>query len=72
MKAVIDRFEGTQAVLTPSGGGRPFSLPKGALPAEAAGGDTVELVRNSWVILKDETEERRKRIADKARRLFRE
>jgi hypothetical protein len=72
MKAVIDRFEGEQAVLTPAGGGRPFTLPKAALPENAAGGDTVELVRNSWVILRDETEERRKRISDKARRLFRE
>ena len=71
MKAVIDRFEGEQAVLTPSGGGRPFTLPKAALP-RAAAGDTVELVKNSWVVLQDETEERRKRIADKARRLFRE
>lgn len=72
MKAVIDRFEGDQAVLTPSGGGRPFTMPKAVLPTEAAAGDTVDLIKGSWVILRGETEERRKRIQDKARRLFRD
>jgi hypothetical protein len=72
LKAVIDRFEGETAVLTPMGGGRPFNLPKSALPKEAASGVTVELVKNNWTILSDDTQERRKRIVDKARRLFNE
>ena len=72
MKAIIDRMEGETAVLTPAGGGKPINLPKGALPAEAKGGDTVELVKGKWIVLTGETEERRKRIAEKARRLFRE
>lgn len=72
MKAVIDRFEEGMAVLTPAGGGKPFNLPKSALPADAASGATVELIKNSWVLKQDETDERRKRIADKSRRLFNE
>lgn len=72
MKAVIDRFEGETAVLTPAGGGKPFNLPKAALPADAAGGATVELIKGSWIVDADDTADRRKRIADKARRVFRE
>lgn len=72
MKAIVDRFEGETAVLTPAGGGRPFNLPKSALPKDAAGGATVALVKGCWVLDAEDTGERRKRIADKARRLFRE
>jgi hypothetical protein len=72
MKAIIDRFEGDFAVLTPAGGGKPINLPKSALPAEVTDGATVELVKGSWLALKDETEERRKRITDKGRRIFKE
>lgn len=72
MKAIIDRFEGETAVLVPAGGGKPFNLPKSALPEGAAGGTTVELARGRWVIDGEDTEERRKRISEKARRLFRE
>ncbi len=72
MKAIIDRFEGETAVLTPKGGGRPMNLPKAALPREAAQGSTVELVRGSWTLDEEDTSARRKRIAEKARQLFRE
>jgi hypothetical protein len=72
MKAIIDRFEGETAVLTPAGGGRPFNLPKAALPADAAAGATVELIRGSWVLDAEDTEARRKRIAGKVRQLFKE
>lgn len=71
MKAVIDRYEGEHAVLTPAGGGKPMTLPKGALPGDAGPGDTVELTKAGWVKRGDETEERRKRIAEKKRELFR-
>jgi hypothetical protein len=72
MKAVIDRFEGELAVLTPPAGGKPISLPKAVLPQDAAAGDTVELVKGKWTIDRDDTEERRKRITEKARMLFKE
>lgn len=72
MKAVIDRFEGDIAVLVPVAGGKPIALPKTALPQDAAGGDTVELARGRWTIDRDDTEERRKRITEKARQVFRE
>lgn len=72
MKAILDRFEGDQAVLTPVGGGKPFTLPKGALPPEASSGHTLELNKNRWMIQTGETEERRKSIAGKARRLYRD
>ncbi len=72
MKAVIDRFEGDQAVLTPVGGAGVFSLPKGELPPGAAPGCTVERQESGWVILADDTAARRRRVAEKARRLFRD
>ncbi len=72
MKAVIDRFEGDLAVLTPVGGAGVFSIKRGELPQGAAAGCTVERQAEGWVILADETEARRRRVAEKARRLFRE
>ena len=72
MKAVIDRFEGEIAVLAPSAGGKPINLPKAALPQDAQSGDTVELVKGRWAIDRDDTEARRLRISEKARRIFRE
>jgi hypothetical protein len=71
MKAIIDRFEGETAVLTLAGGGKPISLHKAVLPPDATGGDTVELVKGRWVVDRGDTEERRKRIAEKSRQLFR-
>lgn len=70
MKVIIDRFEGEQAVLTPMGGGKPINIAKTALPGDAEAGATVELVHGSWTVCRGETEERKKRIAEKARRLF--
>ena len=61
MKAIIDRFEGEMAVLSPAAGGKPISLPKSALPQEAACGDTVELAKGRWTIDRDDTEDRRRR-----------
>lgn len=72
MKAIVDRFEGEFAVLTPVGGSRPFNLAKAVLPAGTAEGDTVELSHGSWTVRGDETDDRRKRIMEKARRLFNE
>lgn len=70
MKAIIDRFEGETAVLTPKGGGKPMNLPKAALPRDAAPGATVELAHGSWVLDVEDTNARRKRIADKARLIY--
>jgi hypothetical protein len=72
MKAIIDRFEGETAVLTPAGGGKPFNLAKAVLPNDAASGSTVELIKGSWVILGADSDARRKRISEKARQLFRD
>jgi hypothetical protein len=72
MKVILDRFEGETAVLVPAGGGKPINLPKGVLQQEAAAGDTLELIRGRWIINGGDTEERRTRIAEKARQLFRD
>lgn len=72
MKAIIDRFEGETAVLVPVGGGKPINLPKGVLQQDIATGDTVELIKGRWMIDRDDTEQRRKRISEKSRQIFRE
>ena len=72
MKAYINRFEGEIAVLNPAGGGQQINLHRSALSKDAKDGDTVELIKGRWTVNKDETEESRKRITDKARQLFRE
>lgn len=72
MKATINRFEGEFAVMIPSGSSQPFNLPKSAVPAGAGEGTTLELLHGSWVIDAADSEERRRRIAEKARRLFSE
>jgi len=64
MKAILDRFEGDIAVLVPQREAS-YSMPKTALPQDAANGDTVELVKGRWIIDREDTAERRKRITEK-------
>jgi hypothetical protein len=71
MKAIIDHFEGDIAVLVPQGGGASFNLHRKELPDHVAGGDTVEQSASGWIMLYEETEARKARIAEKAKKLFR-
>lgn len=69
--AVLDRFEEGLAVLT-GDDGEDFSARREDLPTEARPGDSLAFLEERWVVLPEETEARRLRIAEKRRRLFRE
>ncbi len=68
---MLDRFEEGLAVLT-GDDGADFSTRREDLPTEARPGDSLVFLEGRWVVLPEETEARRLRIAEKRRRLFRE
>jgi hypothetical protein len=75
-KAVIDRFEGTLAVLLVGEKSRRVNVPKQLLPKRAKEGTWLKVVFDGSEILKieidpEETEKAKKRIADKLERLRR-
>jgi len=76
MKAVIDRFEGKQAVLILGEGERQLSVPKDLLPQQAKEGSWLQVeVENesllSAVLDEVETDNAKQRIAEKLERLRR-
>ena len=70
MKAIIDRFEGDTAVLSPMEGGSVINVSRNKLPQSAAPGDTVEQRESGWALVPEDTAARRQRIADKMKDLF--
>lgn len=76
MKAVIDRYEGTLAVLILDDTDQPFNVPAELLPPQAKAGDWLEVeIQNGQLltaVLNDsETTAAAQRIADKLTRLRR-
>lgn len=65
---IIDRFEGTHAVLETDSGMQ--VIDREMLPAEANEGDIVIAENGSYFIDRKSTDERRKAMADKLRRLL--
>ena len=61
---VVDRFEGTNAVLVSTATMEAMSLPAGKLPPGAKPGDTLILCKNAWHFDHDETAARATRIDD--------
>ncbi len=76
MKAVIDRFEGKQAVLILGEGERQLNVPRNLLPKEAKEGSWLQVeIENetllSAVLDQAETVNAQQRIAEKLERLRR-
>ena len=71
MRGIVDRIEEGYAVVEHDD--LTFSdIPLCELPPEIAQGDCIHLVDGRWAIDRDRTESRKRRIAEKMRRLFRE
>lgn len=66
---IIDRFEGDLAVLEEESGGH-IDVNRSLLSENAAEGDVLELVGDRYVKNNALTDERRKRILRKSKRLF--
>lgn len=60
MKGIVDRFEGDFVVVEIDGITKDF--PKSMFPKEIAVGDVVKIDSHQVIILKEETEKRRKEI----------
>ena len=71
MKAVIDRFEGDQAVLSLGDGEDQLVVPRTALPCAAKAGDWLQIVVSlvSAVVDEEETARAAQRIAEKLEQL---
>jgi hypothetical protein len=65
---IIDRFEGSHAILETDCGMQVIN--RELLPAEADEGDVVIKENGSYLIDRKSTDERRKAMADKLRRLL--
>lgn len=65
---IIDRFEGSYAILETDSGTQ--TINRELLPAEAGEGDVVVNENGSYLIDRKSTDERRKAMADKLRRLL--
>lgn len=65
---IIDRFEGEYAVVETDGG--MINIERGRLPENAAEGDVIEPCGDVYVINSAETAERRKRAANRLRKLM--
>jgi hypothetical protein len=75
-KAVIDRFEGDQAVLLLGDGSERINVPRDQLPQGAREGDWLQVERDGQQVQScrldhEETESARRRIQDKLDRLRR-
>ena len=69
MNYSYDRVEGTIAVLITEEGS-PIGLPVNLLPENAQPGDTLQKQDTGWVVLAEESRERRRRIEEKRCRLL--
>lgn len=59
---VIDRFEGSLAVLAPKDGGCSVNVPRGELPEDAREGSTVVRGDGGWRLNQADTAERAERV----------
>ncbi|MCD7823360.1 MAG: DUF3006 domain-containing protein [Oscillospiraceae bacterium] len=67
---IIDRFEDNIAVLESEDGSH-IDVPIGELPAGIHEGDSLEKTESGFIFREDLTGERRERIKEKQKRLFR-
>ena len=67
---VIDRFEGDFAVLEDEDGGH-MNISRKLIRGEAHEGDILESLDSGFEVRKDLTEQRRERIREKSKKLFR-
>ena len=65
---IIDRFEGNTAVIETENG--IFSLPRAELPAEVREGDILIRENGSYIINKEATVKRRRKMSRKLRELL--
>lgn len=68
MMMIIDRFEGDTAVVETENG--IFTLPEAELPAEAREGDILIRENGSYIINKEATVKRRRKMSRKLRELL--
>ncbi len=67
---VIDRFEGDFAVLEDEDGGH-MNISRKLIRGEAHEGDVIEPCEHGFTVREDLTEQRRERIRENSRKLFR-
>lgn len=69
MKYTVDRFEGEYAVLEEFDTSNLINVLKSELPYEACEGDILEFTNGIYIILKEETVQRKESLKDRFERL---